>query len=186
LKNYVIEILRLNGMSVARVARKPSKKGRWTMTRRLSQAYQQAPWRIEVQRVGLVALGIIVAAIIAMFYLSISARTAATALKIRDLESDMAMLQEENASISAQLAAMTTASEMEKRAIALGYEVVQPENTQYLIVTGYNGRPTVILLPPPSAEPAPATMIKPSYTLSLWEWFHETLLSAPMASGGIK
>jgi hypothetical protein len=46
---------------------------------------------------------------------------------------------------------------------------VQPDAITYVLVPGYVGRQSVIKVPPTSNQ-VEHPLIKPAYTLSLWEW----------------
>ena len=58
------------------------------MEKDLLQAYKQAPWRTQIQRVGAFLLVVVVIAVIAGLYLNISGQSAATGRRIQNLESD--------------------------------------------------------------------------------------------------
>ena len=55
------------------------------MKNRLLQAYKQAPWRIQIQWIGLFLLGLVLVASIIGLYLSISAQAAASGRSIQFL-----------------------------------------------------------------------------------------------------
>ncbi|HPC05921.1 MAG TPA: hypothetical protein PLI60_04300 [Anaerolineaceae bacterium] len=146
------------------------------MKKTVKQAYKQAPWRIQIQRFGFIALALVGGTIIAFLYLNISAQSATAGIKIQQLESKRANLENENASLLTEWARLTTAIEMEKRALASGYQLVDPEDIIYIVVEGYTGKELPEIETVSSVIGSTSPIIKPSYTQSLWEWFYEYIL----------
>ena len=66
------------------------------MKKDLLQAYKQAPWRTQIQRVGAFLLVVIAIAAVSGLYLFISGRSAATGRRIQNLESEAAALHRQN------------------------------------------------------------------------------------------
>jgi hypothetical protein len=145
-------------------------------TKNLIQAYQQAPWRSQLQYIGLFLLGLVVVALVAGVYLYISAETVSAGVSIQDLEVAKADMRREIANLDSQLANLQSSSVMEKRAKDLGYERIDLAKVVYLKVPGYTGRQTAKLAPAKIDEPTPQIVIKDSYTESLWEWFNASLM----------
>jgi hypothetical protein len=154
------------------------------MTARLIQAYQQAPWRIQVQRFGKVMLGLVGLVIVAGLYLNITALAASSGLRIKELNN---LKEESNRKISdlnSQLAYLTSAQVMDARAAELGFELVSNTNALYIVLPGYIGRQPVQLAPAPSTNTLPRPIIKPAYTESLWDWLTATFLGSGDSSEG--
>ncbi len=148
------------------------------MAKNVAQAHKQAPWRLQIQRFGFIALALIGAAIVAFLYLNISAQSATAGIKVQQLESARMELIQENATLLTEWANLTSAVEMEKRAYASGYELINPANATYVIVEGYTGRELPDVETSPFTQMNNSPVIKPSYTQSLWEWFYDSLLMA--------
>lgn len=146
------------------------------MKKTVKQAYKQAPWRIQIQRFGFIALALVGGTIIAFLYLNISAQSATAGIKIQQLESKRTNLENENASLLTEWARLTSAIEMEKRALASGYQLIDPEDVIYIVVEGYTGKELPEIETVSSVIGSTAPIIKPSYTQSLWEWFYEYIL----------
>jgi cell division protein FtsL len=137
---------------------------------RLTQAYEQAPWRKQLQAFALFLLLIIVAALVAGLYLSITARAATIGRNIQSLEATVETVRRENANLQSRLAALSASDEMEKRAASLGFKPVSPEEVMYLVVPGYPGRQPAVLAPA-NHEVLPGASVTPSeYTESLISW----------------
>lgn len=147
------------------------------MAQRLIQAYQQAPWRTQVQWIGLFLLTLIPVAVIAGVYLSISAEATAAGIKIQIQDNYKDNLREEIANLESQLAFISSSEQMHKRADVLGFEAIDPNTAQYLVIPGYTGEPAVELAPKASADNSEPQILKPAYTQSLWEWIYQGVLT---------
>lgn len=143
---------------------------------RTIQAYRQAPWRQQLQWGGIFLLVLVAALLIAGVYLNISAQAATAGLTTQDL----ADRKEETLRIIANnrttLARLTSQAEMEKRATALGFVDATREDATYMVVEGYGGRQSLVLAPTQRQDTIEHTLIKPSYTQSLWEWMFQGVL----------
>lgn len=154
------------------------------MAQRLIQAYQQAPWRIQIQRLRTVLLLILLAALVTGVYLFISAQAAMAGLNIQDGEFYREKLQREIASLKTQLGNVNSIATMEGRAIKAGYKPAPSDKGMYVIVTGYFGKTQVNLAPPPGPDLIPETRLKPEYTTSLSEWMVRMSTELRPVSGG--
>jgi len=143
-----------------------------------TQRYKQAAWRVQRQWLGLFLLGIVLIAMVAGTYLSITARTALIGREIQMLEDDIANNQRLNADLETQLATLMSTKTMERRAEALGYYPVGPEDIMYIAVPGYSPGSSLTLAST-SSQPA-APVILPEYTESLFDWMARKMqLSSP-------
>jgi len=155
------------------------------MAQSLIQAYRQAPWRKQLQGLFLFLLVLVGIAMIAWVYLSISAQAATAGLEIQFLEEDRDDLARQIADLQSQLGYLTSAGEMERRAKELGFEPADPTNLDYVVIPGYTGRQTPYLAPAPVTETTTnASLIKPAYTQSLWEFLFQGSLAWSEAIGG--
>lgn len=162
-------------------------KDRWsemaTAPKHMRQAYRQAPWRIQTQRGVLLLIAAILGASVLWVMVSVTIQAAAAGLQIQQYESDQEDLERQIASLRTEIGILTSATLMEKRAEALGFEAVKPEDITYMVIPGYTGRTPRIQAPPPGST-LPEPMIKPAYTQSLWEWLLQGVLSASTPTGG--
>jgi hypothetical protein len=141
---------------------------------RIFQAYKQAPWRKQLQWSGTFLLGLVIVVLVSGLYLNISARAATAGLEIQSLE----VLKEEStrnmADLRNQLAFLTSEAQMAKRANDLGFRRKNAADPVFLVVPGYTGRKLALLAPPPGLDMITQPIIKPAYTLSLWEWLYQS------------
>ena len=147
------------------------------MTQHLIQAYRQAPWRVQLQRLGVFFAALVAIAIVALFYINISAQAANAGLEFQKLESDWEDLQRETADLSNTLALLTSEETMQERAKALGYKPLATDKTVYVVVPNYAGRQQPAFAPLPGADRFGEPLIKPSYTESLWEILFKGVIS---------
>jgi hypothetical protein len=156
------------------------------MAQQLIQAYQQAPWRIQVQRLRTFLLLILVFALVTGMYLYISAQAAMAGLGTQQGEWLRQDLLREVASLKVQLGSLTSVAAMEERATKLGYKSPPADKGMYVVVPGYSGRPVVNLAPPPGPDVLPSATLKPEYTESLWEFLFKTVNGLQINQGGKK
>jgi hypothetical protein len=143
------------------------------MKRRLFQAFQQAPWRIQIQRIGLVLLCLVCVALTAGVYLTITANTYAAGVFAQDYDAEKEKLQREIADINTRISLATTEEMMTRRAKALGFETANTYDFVYIVVPGYSGRHIRVSTVTTDIEQKHPSLIKPAYQESLWEWFFQ-------------
>lgn len=157
------------------------------MKKNLLQAYKQAPWRVQVQWIGLFLIGLVLVAAITGVYLNISAQAADTGRKIQGLESDIDDIMNDIASLTTDLAVARAENSMLSRANELGFSLLDPRSAIYLEIPGYDPDERLVLAPKRLATISEAPSIKASYTQSLWDWFSETFWNisrnAPQSTG---
>lgn len=139
-------------------------------------AYRQAPWRTQIQWIGVFMLGLIAIVLVAGLYLNITAQAAAAGVEIQLMEDERETLQRQISDQRARLALLTSASVMEARALELGYERADVENAVYVVVPGYTGRTLAPLALPANALNEQPPLVLPAYRQSLWEWLFEATL----------
>jgi hypothetical protein len=153
-----------------------------TKSKRLVQAYRQAPWRTTTQRGVLILIVAILGASVLWVMVSVTIQAASAGLEIQRMESEREDLSREIAGLRTGIANQTSAVVMEQRAADLGFAPVDPANITYLVLPGYKGREPVIHAPPPGSMDR-QTLIKPSYTQSLWEWMLQGILEVGGPAG---
>ena len=148
------------------------------MKNRTMPAYQQAPWRIQVQWIGLFLLILLLVASVSGVYLSVSANAATSGREIQYLQAKINNDTLAIANLSSELANLTSAAQMDQRAAALGFQPVEAENETYVVVPGYIAQDTAQLAPPLGQVMIPPPLLQPSYTESLWDWIMQMLSSS--------
>ncbi len=148
------------------------------MARNSKQAYKQAPWRRQIQSIGLSLLPVVAIAVIIFLYLIISAQAATAGLQIMDLHYEEEEILRTIANQRTQLAWITSYSQMQKRAERMGYEAAQESNLHYITIAGYQGQNVVLIAPPPGIEIESALLVNEWYNQSLSNWFLDTFFIA--------
>lgn len=141
------------------------------MKNRMIQAYKQAPWRIQLQWIGLFLLAIILVALIMGIHLSVSAQAAASGRNIQAYERRIANINNEIAILTTELARVKSASNMRDRAEQLGFIAIDPQEAMYLEIPGYDPKAELVLAPPRVSMMSEPPILRSSYRISLWDWF---------------
>lgn len=150
---------------------------------RFTQAYSQAPWRKQLQLIGLFLLGLIIIALVAGIYLSVTARTATIGRNIQGLRLRIDELERGNADLESQLALVTSNRVMQKRAEDLGFRLVDSDEIFYVLVPGYVERQPVRLNTAEVSSLPRVRSLSPDYTQSLFDWLRERVFepAAPLS-----
>jgi cell division protein FtsL len=143
---------------------------------RLTQAYSQAPWRKQIQMIVFFLLVLVMVALVAGIYLSVSARAVAAGVEIQTIEQDIEAKQQAIQDLETELALMTSSSVMEERAQDIGLEPIGPDRIEYIEVPGYPGRQGPTMAPPPEPSVVTSPGLSSEFTESLIEWFVANVL----------
>ncbi|MCD6576463.1 MAG: hypothetical protein J7K66_00445 [Anaerolineaceae bacterium] len=154
------------------------------MAKKNKQAYKQAPWRRQIQSIGLSLLPVVAITVIISLYLIISAQSAAAGLQIMDLHYEEEGILRKIANQRTQLAQITSYIQMKKRAEEMGYEAVPASNVHYIKIAGYRGRDAILIAPPPGIENKSVLPINELYNQSLSNWFLDTFFFVSSKGSG--
>jgi cell division protein FtsL len=139
----------------------------------ITQAYSQAPWRKQLQWIGLFMLALIMVAMVAGIYLSVSAQASTAGREIQIMYAEMDEMRRNIESMESQIAYLVSNAEMEKRAEKLNFTPVVADEIFYILVPGYT-KPGQVTLANRSGNVHPiAPTISPEYTQSLFDWLRE-------------
>jgi len=144
------------------------------MARKHKQAYKQAPWRRQIQSIGLSLLPVVAIAVIISLHLIISAQAASAGLQIMDLHYKEEEILRAIANQRSQLAWITSYSQMQKRTQKMGYEEASESDVHYITIEGYQGQDAVLIAPPPGIEKETSLIINEAYKQSLSSWILST------------
>ena len=142
---------------------------------KITQAYSQMPWRKQMQGVGMFLAILVLGLVIAMIYVNVSAEAATVGREIQYMQAEIEVLERSISNKQSQLAYITSAVEMEKRAVKMGFEPVAPGEADFIVISGYSGRNEAVLAPPSELAPAQITALSPEYSLSLVDWMKQEL-----------
>lgn len=142
---------------------------------KLKQAYPQIPWRGQLQLLGLFLALVVLFALVAGLYLSVSARSAAVGRDIQGMQRQISLKEQENESLKAALAELTSSRNLEERSEKMDFIAVEPEEAMYIFVPGYGGRPSISMAPPKSEPIVRAPVLPDEYTESIFTWLKRQL-----------
>ena len=143
---------------------------------KINQAYSVKPWRRQLQIIVLVLVALVVFGLISVIYLNIDARAAAFGRQIQEHHSTIRSLEKDIDYKQSQLALLTSASEMKKRAEELGFRQVHSDEILYMVVDGYSGRPAAELGTKPELVQADVDpTMSPAFNQSLLDWITQQL-----------
>lgn len=145
------------------------------MKKRILQAYKQAPWRVQLQWIGLFLLGLVLVSAITGLYLNISAQAATAGRKIQSLESDIVDINNEIADLTTDLANANATENMKLRAEELGFKTLDPNQAVYLEIPSYNPDADLVLAPARTNIISESPIVQSAYKISLWDWFVEKI-----------
>ncbi len=106
---------------------------------KFNQAFPQAPWRSQIQLLGLFLLFLVTVAVVAVFYLNVTARAVQAGRDIQIMQATISALEYENASLQSDLAKQYSYEVMIDRADRLDFELGSTEEKDFLVVEGYTG-----------------------------------------------
>jgi len=140
----------------------------------INHAHSQAPWRIQHQWISVFLLIVLGFGMIATLYLMVTSQAAIVGREIQDLRLEIVDTEHTNADLSTELARLTSQNEIERRAYALRFRPIEPEELEYLYVPGYVISEGATLADAPELQPSqPST--PPEYTQSILDWLDERL-----------
>ena len=151
----------------------------------ITQAYSQAPWRKQLQFIGLFLLGLVFIGLVAGIYLDVSARAAANGREIQAIQAEIETLDRNIEDLRSQLAFIKSSGEMEKRSRDLGFEPIRAEEIVYLQVSGYTGHQAAVLAPYSDRELSSVYQMPPEYTETLFEWLMRQFAQTSLFSGEV-
>jgi hypothetical protein len=150
---------------------------------RLIHAYKQAPWRTQRQWIGASLLALLLFAMVAALYLSVTARAAIIGRQIQTIKAEIEVNQRVNADLETQIAFQLSETNVQQEAQALGYRPAESDEIEYLYVPGYPGRQDFNLAEAPGPK-LHAPTIPPEYTQSLLDWVDQRMRSPALPSQG--
>ncbi len=106
-------------------------------TRKLIQAFPQAPWRSQTQVVGLFLLFLVAVSIVAIFYLNVTAEATAVGREIQVMQATISAIEIENSALELDLGNLMSVDKLRDRARDLGFDPITPEEMEFIVVEGY-------------------------------------------------
>jgi type VI protein secretion system component VasK len=137
----------------------------------LNQALRQAPWRTQTQATSLVLALVVIVVVIGALYLAEASRTAAAGRRLQELDGQRQTLEQKNAELRAEIAALRSVPRLVSAAQQLGYRPATSDDVEYLPIP--DEAPQVAAPAPPRAS----SQIVAQYDETLASWLSESLAS---------
>jgi len=154
------------------------------MAKIIKQAYKTAPWRRQIQAIGLSLIPIVFLVVGVSIYLVVSAQAAAAGLEIMDMHFREEDILRQIANQRSNLAYITSFTQMQKKAQKIGFVSPETDQIHHMVINGYQGQKPVLIAPPPGDEGSPSSLVNLGYQQSLSTWLYDTFFS-PSESGSI-
>ncbi len=142
------------------------------MNKKLTQAHQQKPWRIQIKRLGFILLVLVVTVLAFFMNLNFTSRAAQAGVQIRILESEREALIRSISAKRTNLANLTSATFMRERAKDLGFVPATKADIEYVYIQDYIGKEVQTVSVPRSIK-EDKNYITPAFTQSIWDWLYQ-------------
>jgi cell division protein FtsL len=142
---------------------------------KITQAYSQIPWRKQIHSVVVFLVLLVLCLVIAMIYVNVNAEAVVVGREIQDMQLSIEELERSITDKESQIAYITSAVEMERRALEMNFQPVDPGDGFYIVIPGYAGRLEAVLAPPSVPAASQTRILSPEYTLSLVDWLKQEL-----------
>ncbi len=132
---------------------------------RSRSTFRQAPWRTQTQTTSLVLAVVVIVVVIGALYLAQASRTATAGRRLQALEAQRRTLEQQNAQLRAEIAALRSVPRLIAEAEQLGYHAARMDEVEYLFIPGAP--------PQPLPTPTPALVVEqavPPYRETLSGW----------------
>lgn len=127
-----------------------------SLNQQIQHALKKSQWHPQRQAIALATLGVFVAIIIGVLYLSQASQTSALGRELTGLIVHRNNLEQVNEQLRAEIAAQQSMALLQARAQALGFTFAGRSNIEYLVVEGYNpDRDTQIVTREVTTQPLP-------------------------------
>jgi type II secretory pathway pseudopilin PulG len=136
----------------------------------IRQAIRQAPWRTQTQASSLVLAVVVMVAVIGALYLAQASRTAAAGRRLQELEVQRQALEQQNAQLRAEIAALRSVPRLIGEAEKLGFHNAKQDEVEYIVIEEV---PAAL-----GATPTPIptmTELVPTYDETLDSWLSEQM-----------
>lgn len=134
-------------------------------TRWLRNTFRQAPWRTQTQATSLVLAVVVMVVMVGALYLAQASRTATTGRRLQELEAQRRTLEQQNAQLRAEIAALRSVPRLIAEAERLGYHAARMDEVEYLFIKGAPPQPLPTPTPPLTVE-----QVVPRYSETLPGW----------------
>ena len=147
------------------------------MTESLIQAYSNSPRRQKLQIIGSIFMAIVIASVMLILYLVMSARVVAMGRQLQQAKDDIDQLVYLSVNYRNEIAYLSRFEVMETRAKELGFRAPYPGELFYVPVSGYDLQSQTRVESSSDAKPAVINVNLVEYHESLIDWIGKQLSS---------
>ncbi len=140
----------------------------------IQHTLKQAPWRTQAQGTSLVMAVVVIVAVIGALYLAQVSRTATAGRRLQSLEAQRQVLEQQNAQLRAEIAALRSVPRLIAEAERLGYHAAGPDEVEYMTLPGVSPPSTEAPSASPTPESGAGQAVSP-YTETLESWLTDRL-----------
>jgi len=145
------------------------------MTESLIQAYSNSPRRQKLQIIGSIFMAIVIASVMLILYLVMSARVVAMGRQLQQAKDDIDQLVYLSVNYRNEIAYLSRFEVMEKRAKKLGFRAPYPGEVFYVPISGYDLQAQVGVDNSSNSNPAVINVNLIEYHESLLDWIGNQL-----------
>lgn len=145
------------------------------MKESLIQAYSNSPRRQKLQILGGVFIAIVMAAMMLILYLVVSARVVSMGRQLQQAKDDIDQLVYLSVNYSNTIDRLSRFEAMENRAVELGFRAPYPGEVFYMPVAGYSRGDYSVVEIVDDSRPAVINVNLGQYHQTLLEWVGEQL-----------
>jgi len=145
------------------------------MTESLNQAYSNSPRRQKLQIIGSVFMAILIAAVMLILYLVVSARVVSMGRQLQQAKDEIDQLVYQGVNYRNQIAQLSRFDVMELKAVEMGFRAPYPGEVFYVPVPGYKLGPETHVEILQDTRPAVINVNLLEYHQSLIDWVGEQL-----------
>jgi len=145
------------------------------MTESLIQAYSNSPRRQKLQIIGGIFMAIVIAAVMLILYLVVSARVVSMGRQLQQAKDEIDQLVYLSVNYRNQIALLSRFEVMEKKAKDLGFRAPYPGEVFYVPVSGYGQFTQTHIEAAEDARPAVINVNLIEYHESLIDWIGRQL-----------
>ena len=145
------------------------------MTESLIQAYSNSPRRQKLQIIGSIFMAIVIAAVMLILYLVVSARVVSIGRQLQQAKDEIDQMVYLSVNYRNQIALLSRFEVMEKKAKDLGFRAPYPGEVFYVPVSGYDQFTQTHIEASEDARPAVINVNLVEYHESLIDWIGRQL-----------
>lgn len=145
------------------------------MAQSLIQAYSNSPRRQKLQIIGSIFMVIVIAAVMLILYLIVSARAVSMGRQLQQAKDEIDQLVYEGVNYRNQIAQLSRFEVMEVKAKEIGFRAPYPGEVFYVPVPGYKQGPDTSVEIEQDTQPAVINVNLLEYHQSLIDWVGEQL-----------